>query len=236
MKFEEPTFKPKAGYFRVGTVSPKRIRGATKPSVQKRKVNYKKGLNARENRKRRSSAGKEVGKKKKTMVINNLRSGGKNNSVAEGKPSTTSFPNISAEAKLGDGKKYTGSAKDKLVAFYEEHNPSKLGVIDKTLKKYAGKEDLLFASLAEKYKVNPGVFGLGVSSEQGGDGAFKEYAGANKNESFGFLAGYRNNAPSNGFGSQQADNKGRSTITSLKALGKALGDEFRAPDADMDCD
>ncbi|CAI5744558.1 unnamed protein product [Peronospora destructor] len=42
----------------------------------------------------------------------------------------------------------------KLVEFYQKHNPDKLSSVDATLQKYKGNEDKLFQSLAVKYKVN----------------------------------------------------------------------------------
>lgn len=43
--------------------------------------------------------------------------------------------------------------RSRLVAFYQQHNPSKLGDVDATLAKYRGSEEALFAKLAKKYKV-----------------------------------------------------------------------------------
>jgi hypothetical protein len=42
--------------------------------------------------------------------------------------------------------------KARLTAFYALHNPSKLPKVDAFLDKYAGKEEALFAKLAEKYE------------------------------------------------------------------------------------
>jgi hypothetical protein len=43
--------------------------------------------------------------------------------------------------------------RQRLVAFYETHNPSKLGDVEKTLERYAGREDQLFEKLEAKYGV-----------------------------------------------------------------------------------
>jgi hypothetical protein len=53
--------------------------------------------------------------------------------------------------------------RDLLVNFYTSHNPAKLAEVDKTLAKYAGKEDLLFLNLAKKYNVDPAQFGVNAS-------------------------------------------------------------------------
>ncbi|KAF4128018.1 Zinc-finger in Ran binding protein [Phytophthora infestans] len=44
--------------------------------------------------------------------------------------------------------------RQKLVEFYQKHNPSKLSSVDATLQKYKGNEEKLFQNLATKYKVN----------------------------------------------------------------------------------
>eukprot|EP00804_Cyclotella_cryptica_P018820 CCRYP_018694-RD/>CCRYP_018694-RD protein AED:0.05 eAED:0.20 QI:0/0.33/0.42/1/0.66/0.71/7/398/3423 len=51
-----------------------------------------------------------------------------------------------------------------LLSFYQTHNPSKLGEVDKTLAKYAGKEELMFLNLARKYNVDPAMFGVNASN------------------------------------------------------------------------
>eukprot|EP00949_MAST-11_sp_MAST-11-sp1_P005300 g5300.t1 len=43
------------------------------------------------------------------------------------------------------------SHRARLIEFYKKHNPSKLGDVDATLKKFGGREDLLFAKLEKKY-------------------------------------------------------------------------------------
>jgi hypothetical protein len=47
-----------------------------------------------------------------------------------------------------------------LVAFYQNHNPSKVGEVDKALAKYQGREELMFLNLAKKYNVDPAQFGI----------------------------------------------------------------------------
>lgn len=50
--------------------------------------------------------------------------------------------------------------RDMLLEFYQTHNPTKVNEVDKVLAKYAGKEELMFRTLAEKYNVDPSIFGL----------------------------------------------------------------------------
>lgn len=45
--------------------------------------------------------------------------------------------------------------RDRLVAFYEKYNPSKLSTVDETLQKYRGQEDELFRKLEAKYADDP---------------------------------------------------------------------------------
>ena len=43
----------------------------------------------------------------------------------------------------------------RLTRFYSKYNPDKVGDVEKTLAKYAGKEELLFAALVKKYGPEP---------------------------------------------------------------------------------
>jgi len=47
--------------------------------------------------------------------------------------------------------------KEYLLEIYKEHNPSKLDDLDKLLSKYEGREELLYHSVCEKYKVEPKI-------------------------------------------------------------------------------
>ena len=42
--------------------------------------------------------------------------------------------------------------KDRLVAFYTSHCPDKLPKVDKNLRKYSGREEVLWGMLYRKYK------------------------------------------------------------------------------------
>lgn len=50
--------------------------------------------------------------------------------------------------------------RDMLLEFYQTHNPTKVNEIDKVLEIYAGNEELMFQTLAEKYNVDPSIFSL----------------------------------------------------------------------------
>ncbi|POM59203.1 Nuclear pore complex protein, partial [Phytophthora palmivora] len=52
--------------------------------------------------------------------------------------------------------------RQKLVEFYQKHNPDKLSSVDATLQKYKGNEEKLFQNLAVKYKVNDASVGFSI--------------------------------------------------------------------------
>lgn len=178
-----------------------------------RKKNYKKGIDIASNRKKRSRASADLGRERKRIALQKLRSNTCKEHAVETKPDSCE-------------KKYTGSAKEKLIAFYTDHNQSKLGDVDKTLAKYAGKEEQLFMNLAKRYDASPSIFGDAPTTETG---AFK--SNSNANNTFSSVASTR----AIGFGSFSQTSKGkRSTITSLKSY----TEELRASSAseDMECD
>jgi hypothetical protein len=51
-----------------------------------------------------------------------------------------------------------------LIQFYQQHNPSKIGEVDKLLSKYAGNEETLLRNLARKYNIDERLFGLSPSN------------------------------------------------------------------------
>lgn len=55
------------------------------------------------------------------------------------------------EKALGDEADAANSVRERLEAFYREHNPEKLGSVPHILAKYAGREDDLFAKLERMY-------------------------------------------------------------------------------------
>jgi hypothetical protein len=52
------------------------------------------------------------------------------------------------------------SARELLVQFYQQKNPTKVAEVDKLLNKYLGNEELMFRNLAKKYQLDPSAFGL----------------------------------------------------------------------------
>jgi len=50
--------------------------------------------------------------------------------------------------------------RDILAQFYQQYNPTKLAEVDKLLAKYAGREEQMFRNLANKYNIDPSLFGL----------------------------------------------------------------------------
>jgi len=158
MNSEPPKPRSKtAAYFRIGTKSPKK-RCSIRPPVEKRKINFKKGISTRENRKRRSSLNLHVREKKKNKLLEKFR----------------------ADLAKNTGKKYTGSTREKLVAFYKDRNPEKVVNVDATLAKYAGNDEKLFIQLAKRYEVNVAVFGVPATVTASCGGGDKNYGGAAK--------------------------------------------------------
>jgi hypothetical protein len=53
----------------------------------------------------------------------------------------------------------TAAVRAKLLAFYKQHNPEKVGEVDTILQRYAGRTDAMFAKLYAKYGVADDVTG-----------------------------------------------------------------------------
>ncbi|GMF61872.1 unnamed protein product [Phytophthora fragariaefolia] len=98
--------------------------------------------------------------------------------------STPTTPAFGAHSPFGNASGGFGSAagsvnyREKLTAFYQKHNPTKLSSVDATLEKYKGREDHLFSMLEQKY-VNKqpaapaaGGFGIPSTSTFGGSSGF----------------------------------------------------------------
>ncbi|KAL7998982.1 putative Zinc finger, RanBP2-type, EF-hand domain pair, Zinc finger, RanBP2-type superfamily [Plasmopara halstedii] len=85
-------------------------------------------------------------------------------------PTTATTSAFSAPSPFGTASSTFGAAggtnyRDRLTAFYQQYNPSKLSAVDTTLAKYKGREDQLFQMLEQKYvKKTP------VGSTSGGFG------------------------------------------------------------------
>jgi len=138
-----------AAYFRMGTKSPNKRR-SIRPPAAKRKLKYKRGITEEsvvQNRKRRSSLSQHARERKKKTILEGHRA----NLIDD-----ANFESLS----LSSEKRYIGSAREKLVAFYKDHNPSKICNVDSTMAKYAGKEETLFINLAKRYETSVSVFGV----------------------------------------------------------------------------
>ena len=81
------------------------------------------------------------------------------------------FGQSSAASSSFNGGSNAGAVdyRSKLVTFYQQWNPSKLGQVDQTLAKYRGKETQLFAALLQKYPgaTIAGVPGVGGAASTG---------------------------------------------------------------------
>jgi Ca2+-binding EF-hand superfamily protein len=63
------------------------------------------------------------------------------------------------------------TARDLLLQFYQEKNPSKVAEVDKLLTKYRGNEEQMFRNLAKKYQLDCSVFGISSSAPNPGFGS-----------------------------------------------------------------
>jgi hypothetical protein len=90
--------------------------------------------------------------------------GGAASSFGQGPSPFSKSPFGSDSSSAQSSAKFGGrNPRDLLVSFYQSHNPAKVAEVDKTLAKYAGKEELLFLNLAKKYNVDPAQFGVNAS-------------------------------------------------------------------------
>lgn len=79
----------------------------------------------------------------------------------------SSSPTVSSFGTLAGpgGRTFGGkTAREILIAFYQQRNPSKVSEVDKLLAKYAGNEEQLLRNLAKKYSLDPSYFGLSSTS------------------------------------------------------------------------
>ena len=129
--------------------------------------------------------------------------------------SSSTFGQVPAQPTVKFGGR---NPRDILSSFYQTHNPSKVGEVDKLLTKYVGREEQLFLNLAKKYNLDPSQFGVSAQpvaapSTSTGAATFGSPAGNTgfgaSNTGFGTTAGSSNtgfggfaSAPSGGgFGS-----------------------------------
>jgi len=102
---------------------------------------------------------------------------------ASSSPSPFGAPSGAASLKTFNGK----TAREMLVSFYQERNPSKIAEVDKVLGKYAGQEEQLFRNLAKKYNLNPTAFGVSAAAPASAPGTFTSapFGGAQSSGGFG---------------------------------------------------
>jgi len=97
------------------------------------------------------------------------------------------------------------STRELLLAFYQQHNPTKVSEVDKVLVKYAGQEEQMFRNLAKKYNVDPTLFGLKSAAA----GSFGQSGGLGSSSPFGQTSGLAGTT-AGGFGSQSQGGFGNS--------------------------
>ncbi|EGZ17184.1 hypothetical protein PHYSODRAFT_498251 [Phytophthora sojae] len=79
---------------------------------------------------------------------------------AFGSTATSSSTTATTTATASPFGKPAVDYRQKLVEFYQKHNPDKLSSVDATLQKYKGNEEKLFQNLAVKYKLNDASGGI----------------------------------------------------------------------------
>jgi hypothetical protein len=87
-----------------------------------------------------------------------------------GTPSTPAFGGTGIQTSSQQS--FAGkSAREMLTDFYQKYNPGQIDKIDGILMKYSGKEEALFRNLAQKYSLDPAVFGLPSAPPTAGFGS-----------------------------------------------------------------
>ena len=81
-------------------------------------------------------------------------------------PSTSSAQSRGVSQMSGGGGDAPASAsyRERLVRFYEKHNPAKLSSVDQALEAYAGREEEMFTALVGKYGPEPPSAGPAISA------------------------------------------------------------------------
>jgi hypothetical protein len=109
------------------------------------------------------------------------------------KPSSATNSSVTNEAK---------DYKSILTSFYQKHNASRLGEVDKTLVKYKGREQEMFQKLSSKYKVpNPLEESSNASKATGTSAGFSSPSGFGK---LGTTPLPSKPTPSSGFGNTES--------------------------------
>ena len=115
------------------------------------------------------------------------------------------------------------TARDLLLQFYQEKNPSKVTEIDKVLAKYSGKEEQMFRNLAKKYQLDPSVFGIAAAPPNPTQG----FVAAASTPAFGQPSAMGGASPfgqsSRGFGQPSALGGGSSSMSAPKPPGQTFG-------------
>ena len=134
--------------------------------------------------------------------------------------SASSNPFGAAPASPAGGGANQNEFKNRLTAFYQRYNPSKVGSIDATLAKYKGQEKALFLTLVKKYNGDPAILGLPIaatqaagSSSQGGG-----FGGGQPGGGFGQLAGGQpaGGAPVSAFGAAAGGAMGYGSFSQMR--------------------
>ncbi|KAF1334260.1 Nuclear pore complex protein, partial [Globisporangium splendens] len=102
-----------------------------------------------------------------------LGSGGFGKFQAGGASTGTGFGSSNQFGATGVfGAQANNQHRERLVKFYQQHNPEKLKDVDSTLEKYKGQEAKLFAMLEQKYLGKPTAPAFGVASTPSFGGGF----------------------------------------------------------------
>uniref|UniRef100_K3X8X7 Nuclear pore complex NUP2/50/61 domain-containing protein n=1 Tax=Globisporangium ultimum (strain ATCC 200006 / CBS 805.95 / DAOM BR144) TaxID=431595 RepID=K3X8X7_GLOUD len=102
-----------------------------------------------------------------------LGSGGFGGFQAGGTSTATGFGSSNQFGVTGGfGAQANNQHRERLVKFYQQHNPEKLKDVDSTLEKYKGQEAKLFAMLEQKYLGKPAAPAFGVASTPSFGGGF----------------------------------------------------------------
>jgi hypothetical protein len=130
---------------------------------------------------------------------------GGNASIPQGSTSTFTSANIGGR-----------SVRDIVLEFYQKHNPTKVGEVDKLLEKYKGNEELMLRNLAKKYNIDVTTLGLSNSSTTGQTSGFSA-------SSFGQTSGLGGSSSQTGgfstFGSFQNSGGTQNTFGSVAHQG-----------------
>jgi hypothetical protein len=139
-------------------------------------------------------------------------------SMTSPSPFGSPAPSVPAPQPQPSSQTFNGrSARDLLMSFYQQKNPSKVAEVDKLLAKYRGNEEQMFRNLAKKYQLDPSVFGISSVPATGAFGSQQPQAPPSFGHqstlgsgpaTFGQSAGFGQTAVSPGFGGQAGSSPG----------------------------